>query len=66
MGGEPTRKPSPLRALSAVLGAFIGIRKSSERDRDLASLKPVYVILAGVLAAALFVLALVSLVHLIT
>jgi hypothetical protein len=48
------------------LGAFIGIRRSSDRDRDLASLKPAYVIVAGVLAAALFVLALVTLVHLIT
>ena len=57
---------SPWRAVSAVLGAFIGIRKSSARDRDLASLKPVHVIVAGVVAAAIFVLTLVTLVRIIT
>jgi len=59
-------KGSALRAVSAVLGAFIGIRKSSARDRDLASLRPVHVIVAGVIAAAVFVLTLVTLVRLIT
>jgi hypothetical protein len=59
-------KSSPLRAVSAVLGAFIGIRKSAARDRDLASLRPVHVIVAGVIAAAIFVLTLVTLVRLIT
>jgi hypothetical protein len=49
-----------------VLGAFIGIRKSSARDRDLASLKPVHVIVAGVIAAAIFVLTIVTVVRLIT
>jgi hypothetical protein len=57
---------SPWRAVSAVLGAFIGIRKSSARDRDLASLRPVHVIVAGVIAAAVFVLTLVMVVRLIT
>jgi hypothetical protein len=48
-----------------VLGAFIGIRRRSAGDRDLASLKPVHVIVAGVIAAALFVIILVTLVNLI-
>jgi hypothetical protein len=64
--GPREGKASPLRAVSAVLGAFIGIRKSSARDRDLASLRPVHVIVAGVIAAAVFVLTLVTLVRLIT
>jgi hypothetical protein len=64
--GPREGKGSPLRAVSAVLGAFIGIRKSSARDRDLASLRPVHVIVAGVIAAAIFVLTLVTLVRLIT
>ena len=59
------RKSSPLRAVSAVLGAFIGIRKSADRDKDLASLKPIHVIVAGVIGAALFVLVIVTLVRLI-
>jgi hypothetical protein len=60
------RKTSPLRAVSAVLGAFIGIRKSSARDEDLARLKPVHVIVAGLIAAAVFVVTIVTLVRLIT
>jgi hypothetical protein len=67
--GEPVRgqpKPSALRAISAVLGAFIGIRKSSAGNRDLASLKPVHVIIAGIIGAALFVTIIVTLVRLIT
>ncbi len=63
---EPARKSSALRAVSAVLGAFIGIRKSSARDKDLASLKPIHVIVAGLVGAALFVLSIVTLVKLIT
>jgi hypothetical protein len=63
---ERAAKTSPWRAVSAVLGAFIGVRKSSARDRDVASLKPVHVIVAGVIAAALFVIAIVTLVKLIT
>lgn len=63
---ESAGKSSPWRAVPAVLGAFIGIRKSSARDRDAASLKPIHVIVAGLIGAALFVLALVTLVRLIT
>ncbi len=63
--GARTHGSSPLRAVSAVLGAFIGIRRRSTGDRDLASLKPVHVIVAAVLAAALFVIILVTLVNLI-
>jgi hypothetical protein len=64
--GPREGRSSPWRAVSAVLGAFIGIRKSSARDRDLASLKPVHVVVAGVVAAAIFVLTLVTLVRIIT
>ena len=63
-GGEKT--PSALQAVSAVLGAFIGIRKSADREKDMASLKPVHVIVAGVIGAALFVFMIVMLVKLIT
>jgi hypothetical protein len=64
--GQRTGKTSPWRAVSAVLGAFIGVRKSTARDRDVASLKPVHIVVAGVIGAALFVIAIVTLVKLIT
>ena len=60
------RELSPLRAVATVLSAFIGIRKSASHQRDLAGLKPVHVIGAGLIAAAVFVLTVVTLVRLIT
>jgi len=59
-------RPVALQAISAVLGAFIGIRKGADRDKDLASLTPVQVIVTAVLSAALFVIVIVTLVRLIT
>jgi len=64
--GEPSKRTSPLQAVAAVLSAFIGIRKSSARDRDLATVKPLHVVIAGVVAAAIFVIAIVTVVRLIT
>lgn len=69
MQGDSNRgadKRSPLRAVSAVLGAFIGIRKSSARDQDLATTKPAHVIIAGLIAAVIFVVTIVTVVRLIT
>ena len=67
VGDEGRSKTSnPLRAVSAVLSAFIGIRKSTARDKDLASLKPIHVIVAGLIAAAVFVATIVTLVLVIT
>ena len=48
-----------VRAFKAVAWSFFGIRKGSEYERDVAELKPQHVIIAGVVSAALFVLALV-------
>jgi preprotein translocase subunit Sec61beta len=56
------RKGSFLQTLRAVAWSFFGIRKSSEYEKDVGQLNPVHVIVAGVLAAALFILALVLLV----
>jgi hypothetical protein len=61
-----SKRSNPLRAVSAVLSAFIGIRKSTARDKDLASLKPIHVIVAGLIAAAVFVATIVTLVLVIT
>jgi hypothetical protein len=50
----------------AVLGAFIGIRRSDASARDEARIQPVHVIVAGVLCALGLILALVMLVSWIT
>ena len=57
------RKASFFQTVRAVAWSFFGIRKGSEYEQDLSQLNPVQVIIAGVAGAALFVAALVALVH---
>lgn len=57
------RRGSFARTMKAVAWSFFGIRKSSEYEKDVVRLNPVHVIIAGVVSAALFVLALVMLVQ---
>jgi Protein of unknown function (DUF2970) len=51
------------QTLRAVAWSFFGVRRGAEQERDMAQLNPLHVIIAGVLGAALFVLALVLLVQ---
>ena len=46
----------------AVLWSFFGVRKKSDYDEDVQNLNPVHVIVAGIIAAALFVLSLLMIV----
>ena len=57
------RKGSFLGTVKAVAWSFIGIRKGDGYDKDVAQLNPVHVIIAGVVAAAVFVVSLVLLVQ---
>lgn len=57
------RKGSFAQTMKAVAWSFFGIRKSSEYEKDVSQLNPVHVIVAGVAAAALFVIALVVIVQ---
>jgi hypothetical protein len=56
------RKGSFWQTMRAVAWSFFGVRRSSDYAQDVAKLNPVHVIIAGILGAALFVLALVLLV----
>ena len=56
------RKGSFWQTVKAVGWSFFGVRKASGYEEDVAKINPVHVIVAGVLAAALFVLGLVWLV----
>jgi hypothetical protein len=51
-----------VRTFKAVAWSFFGVRKASEYEKDVSQLNPVHVIAAGIVAALLFVLALVVLV----
>ena len=51
------------RTVKAVSWAFLGIRKGSEYRQDLTDLKPVHIIIVGIVSALVFVLVLVGLVN---
>ena len=63
---EPVAKATPLQVGRAVFWSFIGIRKSSGHESDVARISPAQAIVAGVIGAALFVLSLVVLVKFLT
>ena len=57
------RKGSLLMTMRAVAWSFFGVRRASDYEQDVAKLNPVHVVIAGIVGAALFVLALVLLVQ---
>lgn len=57
------RRGSFLQTLRAVAWSFFGVRRGAGYEEDVAKLNPVHVVIAGVIGAALFVLALVLMVN---
>ena len=57
------RKGSFLQTMKAVAWSFFGVRKSSDYEKDVSQLNPVHVVIAGVLGAVLFIIALLTLVN---
>ena len=55
-----------IAAFKAVFWSFFGVRKRSDYEADTQKLKPQHVIAAGIVSAAVFVLALFGLVKWIT
>ena len=63
----PAPPPATLRQVAGtVFWSFFGVRKDKAMARDAATIKPLYVIVIGVVFAAMFVLTLVALVMFIT
>ncbi len=54
---------SLFRAVQAVLWSFIGIRKNSDSQEDMAKLNPFHVVVVGICVALIFVLGLIALVN---
>ena len=52
------RPLSFLQTVKAVAWSFVGLRKRAGYERDVQKLNPVHVILAGIIGAVLFILAL--------
>jgi Protein of unknown function (DUF2970) len=65
---DPASPPQAgfLRVLGAVFASFLGIRKRTAGERDAMSIKPLHVIVAGFLGAAILVFAVLTLVRFIT
>ena len=57
------RKGSFLQSLRAVAWSFFGIRRASGFQHDASRLNPVHVVVAGLVGAAVFIVALVLLVR---
>ena len=56
------RKASFVATVKAVLWSFFGVRKKSDYEEDTAQLNPVHVVIAGVIAAVIFILVLLTIV----
>ncbi|PUE17261.1 DUF2970 domain-containing protein [Limnohabitans sp. MMS-10A-178] len=52
-----------LRTVQAVLWSFIGLRKNSEGQEDMAKLNPFHVLVVGLCLALIFVVGLIALVN---
>jgi len=59
------RKLSFFQTMKAVFWSFFGVRKKSDYESDAAQLNPVHVVIAGIIAAALFVTTLVVIVRIV-
>ena len=71
MDREPDQADPPKRRAGfgqtarAVLWSFFGVRRKADYEKDAAQLNPVHVIIAGLLAAALFIALLIIVVNLV-
>jgi hypothetical protein len=65
---DPDAPPpaSFFRVLGAVFASFLGIRKKAAGERDAISIKPLHVIVAGLLGAAILATLVLMLVRFIT
>jgi len=62
---KPIKKNNFLRTVIAVLWSFIGIRKSSGFQEDIANIKPLQLLAVGVVMALMFVIGLIVVVNLV-
>ena len=57
------RKGSVLRTIKAVAWSFVGLRRGSDYREDISKLNPLHIIVVALAGCAVFVLALIGLVH---
>ena len=64
-GQVTQRKMSFGATMKAVFWSFFGVRKRQDYEKDAAQLNPVHVIIAGLIAAALFIAVLLFIVRMV-
>jgi hypothetical protein len=62
---QPSALVNLARSFKTVAWSFIGIRKSSEHAKDMQQIKPVQVIIVGLVLAFLFVVGLIMVINLV-
>ncbi len=62
--GDSQRRATPLQAAKTVFWAFFGVRRG--KDHASVTLTPLQIVAAAVIGAVLFVVTIVSVVHLVT
>jgi hypothetical protein len=60
---RPPQSGSWWRSVKAVAWSFLGVRKNSEYQEDLARVSPFHVIVVGLVGVMLLVVGLIALVH---
>jgi hypothetical protein len=60
------RKAGVLDVARAVFWSFLGIRKRTAHEQDAVTLKPLQVIIAGIIGAVILVMSIIALVRFIT
>jgi hypothetical protein len=60
------RKASVGQVAKAVFWSFLGIRRGRQHDRDAVTIRPMQIVIAGIIGAVLFVLTLVTIVRVVT
>jgi len=61
---DPVR-PGVSEVIKTVLFGALGVRRKADHERQTQPVKPVYLIVAGLIFGALFVLTLVTIVHIV-
>jgi hypothetical protein len=64
---RPDDAPQPtfIQIVAAVFWSFFGVRKKRKLDEDAAAIKPIHVVIAGLIGGLVFVLTLIFLVRMI-
>jgi len=63
---ERAMKPgSFLDVIKTIAFGALGVRRRADHERETVRIKPLHIIIAGVVAAALFILTLVTIVHMV-